>query len=76
MLSHYRGEAVVCLTGADPAYDEWGADLAAALREAGAQHIVIAGQPRDFADDNCAMGVDALDFLTRTRERINQKVEA
>lgn len=76
VLSHYRGEAVVCLTGADPAYDEWGADLAAALREAGAQHIVIAGQPRDFADDNCAMGVDALDFLTRTRERINQKVEA
>jgi methylmalonyl-CoA mutase len=31
---------------------------------------VIAGKPRDLADDSCAMGVDALEFLHRTREKL------
>ena len=70
VLAHYRGEKVVCLVGADPTYAEWGSDLAAALREAGAQWVIVAGKPLDGADDNCAMGVDALDFLTRTRSRL------
>ena len=43
---------------------------AAALREAGAEWVIVAGKPRDWADDSCAMGVDALDFLTRTREKL------
>ena len=34
------------------------------------QWVVIAGRPRDWADDSAAMGVDALDFLTRTREKL------
>ncbi len=70
VLGHYRGEAVVCLVGADTAYADWGGDLIAALREAGARWVIVAGQPRDDADDNCAMGVDALDFLNRTREKL------
>lgn len=70
VLSHYRGEAVVCLVGADPAYEEWGGELIAALREAGAQWVIVAGPARPDADDNCAMGVDALDFLNRTREKL------
>jgi methylmalonyl-CoA mutase len=67
VLRHYSGEPVVCLAGADPAYAEWGTALATALREAGARWIIVAGKPLDGADDNCAMGIDALDFLTRTR---------
>ncbi|MBS44874.1 MAG: methylmalonyl-CoA mutase [Nocardioides sp.] len=62
--------SVVCLAGADPTYDEWGAAAAAALREAGAGRVLIAGRPTDYADDSCAMGVDALAFLTRTREAL------
>ena len=61
---------MVCLTGADPTYAEWGSAAAAALREAGARHVIIAGKPEDYADDSCAMGVDALDFLNRTREKL------
>jgi methylmalonyl-CoA mutase len=65
------GQPVVCLVGADAAYDAWGAALVAALREAGARWVIVAGKPGDLgADDACAMGVDALDFLTRTREKL------
>jgi methylmalonyl-CoA mutase len=70
VLAHYRGERVVCLTGTDAAYAEWGTSLAAALREGGAQYVIVAGKPLDGADDNCAMGLDALDFLHRTREKL------
>lgn len=58
---------VVCLAGTDGAYAEWGADLVTALREAGARHVIVAGKAEIGQDDSCAMGVDALDFLTRTR---------
>ena len=62
---------MVCLAGTDKAYDEWGADLVAALREAGAEWVIVAGKPRRLGvDDSCAMGVDALDFLHRTREKL------
>ena len=62
---------VVCLAGADPTYAEWAADLIAALREAGVRHVILAGKPGDLeVDDSCAVGVDALDFLRRTRERL------
>jgi methylmalonyl-CoA mutase len=63
------GQPVVCLTGADAAYAAWGAELVAALREAGARWVILAGKAPEGVevDDTCAMGLDALDFLRRTR---------
>lgn len=61
---------VVCVAGTDAAYDEEGEAAAAELRANGAAWVIVAGKPRDWADDSCAMGVDALDFLTRTREKL------
>lgn len=63
---------VVCVCGTDAAYAEWGAEAVAALRDAGARHVVLAGRETTAgeagADDFCALGIDALDFLHRTRE--------
>ncbi len=75
LVAAYSGQAVVCLAGSDPTYAEWGAAAAAALREAGATRVVVAGKPdalgeAQSVDDSCAMGVDALAFLTRTREAL------
>lgn len=71
VLAAYQHERVVCLAGTDAAYAEWGAELVAALREAGAGRVVLAGKPRDLGvDDSCAVGVDALSFLDRTREAL------
>ncbi|MBZ5733249.1 methylmalonyl-CoA mutase family protein [Nocardioides sp. TRM66260-LWL] len=70
LVAAYTGQPVVCLAGADAAYEEWGAAAAEALRAAGARHVVIAGRATDWSDDSCAMGVDALAFLTRTREAL------
>ncbi|HCB07655.1 MAG TPA: methylmalonyl-CoA mutase [Nocardioides bacterium] len=61
---------VACVVGTDAAYAEEGAARAAALREAGAEWVIVAGKPHDWADDSCALGVDAIDFLTRTREKL------
>jgi methylmalonyl-CoA mutase len=33
--------------------------------------VVVAGKPAEWADDSCALGVDALAFLTRTREALS-----
>lgn len=67
---------VVCLTGNDTAYAEWGADLIAALREAGASWVVLAGlvpvKGADLdVDESVAVGVDALAFLHHTREKLS-----
>jgi methylmalonyl-CoA mutase len=76
VLKDYQGPAggqpVVCLAGTDMAYAEWGADLVQALREAGARWVVLAGRPVEGveSDDTCAMGVDALELLQRTREKL------
>ena len=76
VVAAYDGQAVVCLAGNDRAYAEWGADLVAALREAGASYVVLAGRPGesgltdDTVDDWAAVGVDALAFLTRVREAL------
>jgi methylmalonyl-CoA mutase len=71
VLAAYDGQPVVCLAGTDPAYAEWGAALVTALREAGARHVILAGKPRGIeVDDSCAVGVDALSFLHRTREAL------
>ena len=70
LVAAYAGQAVVCLAGADRVYADWGLAAAEALRGAGASYVVIAGKPVDYADDSCAMGVDALAFLTRIREAL------
>jgi methylmalonyl-CoA mutase len=80
VLSSYTGpdggQPVVCLVGNDKAYAAWGADLVKALRDAGARWIVLAGRPgertvpADLLDDSATTGVDALEFLHRTRERL------
>jgi methylmalonyl-CoA mutase len=71
LVRGYGGQPVVCLAGTDATYAEWGEAAAAALRGAGATHVVVAGKPADWADDSCALGVDAIDFLTRTREKLS-----
>ena len=71
LVAAYAGQPVVCLAGTDAAYAEWGEAAATALREAGATHVVVAGKPADWADDSCALGVDAVDFLTRTRGHLS-----
>ncbi len=74
VLAAYNGEEVVCLAGPDAAYAEWGTALVTALRAAGATHVIIAGKPDavggEGVDDSCAMGVNALTFLTTTREKL------
>lgn len=74
VLAAYSGQRVVCLAGTDAAYAEWGADLVAALRTAGASYVVLAGKPGERTitdvDDSCALGVDALGFLGRIREEL------
>jgi len=73
LVAAYDGQAVACLAGTDAAYADWGADAVAALRAAGVTRIVLAGKPgdrtvaADLVDDSCALGVDALAFLTSTR---------
>lgn len=64
------GQSVVCLAGTDAAYAEWGAEAAAALRANGARWVIVAGKPREWADDSAAMGVNALSFLNTTREKL------
>ena len=70
LVAAYDGQRVVCLAGSDGAYDGWADEAVSKLRSAGAQWVVIAGKQRDGVDDSAAMGVDALDFLTRTREQL------
>ena len=67
VIAAYDGQPVACLAGSDAAYDEWGAGLVTALREAGVRHVVVAGRADVGADDQCHAGMDALDFLRRTR---------
>jgi methylmalonyl-CoA mutase len=70
LVAAYTGQGVVCVAGTDAAYAEWGREAAEALRAQGATRVVVAGKPADWADDSCALGVDAIDFLTRTREAL------
>lgn len=71
LVAALDGETVACLAGTDAAYAEWGAAAVEALRAAGVQHVILAGKPGDLAvDDSCAVGLDALAFLNRTREAL------
>ncbi len=73
VVGAYGQQPVACLCGTDAAYSSWGADLVKALREAGATRVIVAGKTDMGQDDSCAMGVDALDFLTRTREALQRE---
>ncbi len=44
VLRAYAGQPVVCLAGPDAAYADWGADLVAALRAAGASWVIVMGK--------------------------------
>ena len=70
LVAAYDGQQVVFLAGSEGAYEAWADEAITALREAGAGWVVIAGRNRDGVDDSAAMGVDALEFVTRTRERL------
>ncbi len=73
VVSAYREAgtpAVACLCGTDAAYEEWGAELVGALRDAGAAHVVLAGKADVGADTTAAAGLDALAFLRTVREVI------
>ncbi|MDQ6935472.1 MAG: methylmalonyl-CoA mutase family protein [Actinomycetota bacterium] len=76
VVSAYRAQQgelpVVCLAGTDTAYAEWGAELVSALRESGVRWVILAGRPVKGldADDDCSVGVNAVRFLTRTREQL------
>ena len=70
LVAAYDGQPVVCLAGSDPTYAEWAPAAIESLRAAGARWVIIAGKPVDGVDDSCAMGVDALAFLTTTREKL------
>ena len=71
VLRAYAGQPVVCLAGPDAAYADWGADLVAALRAAGASWVIVMGKTDDLdVDDFFAVRYDAVTFLTRTREKL------
>ncbi|MDQ2755124.1 MAG: methylmalonyl-CoA mutase, partial [Actinomycetota bacterium] len=70
LVAAHTGQTVAVLAGTDAAYATWGEQAASALRADGVAHVVVAGKPAPWADDSCATGVDALAFLTRTRERL------
>jgi methylmalonyl-CoA mutase len=77
VLAGYRSAGapgVVCLAGGDRAYQETGTGLIRALRDAGAQRIVLAGKPSDtmatLVDDHVAAGDDVVQFLRRTRRAL------
>jgi len=71
VLAAYDGQPVVCLAGPDKSYAEWGDELVTSLRDAGATWVIVAGQSDLEVDDSCATGVDALEFLHRTRGKLS-----
>ncbi|WP_131096713.1 methylmalonyl-CoA mutase subunit beta [Streptomonospora litoralis] len=62
------GARVACLCGSDKVYAEHAADTAAALKDAGAERVLLAGRPAAVSegaavDDFCFAGCDALGLL-------------
>ncbi|MCV6546103.1 MAG: methylmalonyl-CoA mutase family protein [Cohaesibacter sp.] len=53
---------IACLVGPDALYEERGAELAKALKEAGAKMVYLAGRPKDLMDALKAAGIDAFAF--------------
>ncbi|MFE0465131.1 methylmalonyl-CoA mutase small subunit [Kitasatospora sp. NPDC058965] len=57
------GTAVVCLCSSDKLYTEHAAELAAALKRAGAARVLLAGRPGDQREAYQAAGVDEFVFV-------------
>lgn len=53
------GAAIACICGADATYADLGGAAASALKSAGAQHVYLAGRPKDLEAALQAAGVDA-----------------
>lgn len=66
------GTSVVCLCSSDKVYVEAAEAAAAALRDAGASFVWLAGKPGDVAgvDDYLYAGVDAVRVLSTTFDRL------
>lgn len=67
------GCSMACLVGPDPLYQEKAVDLVAALKQAGATHVYLAGRPGDQAEALKAAGLDTAlyagcDLLSCLRE--------
>ncbi|GAB3439695.1 methylmalonyl-CoA mutase family protein [Streptomonospora sediminis] len=67
------GARVACLCGSDSGYTEHAAAAAAALKEAGAETVLLAGRPETAPDDAqvdrfCFSGCDALGLLAELHE--------
>ncbi|MFB9599622.1 methylmalonyl-CoA mutase family protein [Saccharothrix longispora] len=61
------GARVACLCGSDKGYAELAAPVADALREAGAERVLLAGRTSDASiDEHVFTGCKALDVLERT----------
>lgn len=56
------GASIACICGADASYGDLGAAAAAALKEAGAQRVYLAGRPKDIEAALQTAGVDAFIF--------------
>jgi len=59
------GAGIACLCSSDAVYAEMAADVARALKEAGAAHVVLAGRPGDQEDALRSAGVDGFVFAGR-----------
>lgn len=74
VVAAWDGNPVVCLCSNDKLYAERAAETAAALRAAGAQRVLLAGQPGDEppdgVDDYVFTGCDALAVLTDVQRRL------
>ncbi|TDD41466.1 methylmalonyl-CoA mutase family protein [Saccharopolyspora elongata] len=74
VLAAYAGAPVVCLCSSDKVYAERAAETAAALKQAGAKHVLLAGKPGDpppeGVDGFVFAGCDALAVLTDVHEKL------
>jgi methylmalonyl-CoA mutase len=67
------GATVACICGSDRSYSEQAAEVATALKDAGARAVLLAGKPTDAYGDVTGflhVGCDALEVLTGTLETL------
>lgn len=67
-----QASAVACLCSSDDLYRAEADDAASRLRNVGAEHVYLAGRGLgiDGVDEEIGLGIDALDVLTRTLDRL------
>ncbi|MGW5867691.1 methylmalonyl-CoA mutase small subunit [Streptomyces sp. NPDC055239] len=66
------GATVACLCSSDALYEEQAAEVAEALKSAGAQRVFLAGRPAEFADVDAYVfaGCDAVSVLSSTLDHM------